>query len=194
MANLTNQTRYSTIAILLHWAIALLIIGQVIGGLVMTKLLPNASSLTFEIYQMHKSFGITILALSLLRLLWRLGNRPPNLPEKMAGWEKQIAAVTHIAFYIFMIGIPLIGWAMVSVSPFQIPTYIFDLIKLPHMPFWEGVSDPKALETQFKSLHKYAALAMVGLLVLHIGAALKHHIRDRDNVLIRMLPISKQRN
>ncbi len=189
-----SVNRYSGVAILLHWLVAVLIIGQLSGGVLMVKFLPKTSSLTFEIYQLHKSIGILILILSMLRLLWRLGHQPPAHPETMASWERGIASLTHITFYGFMIVIPLIGWAIVSVSPLQISTYLFDTIRLPHLPFWEGVADTKALEDLFKWLHEYLAFAMAGLLALHIGAALKHHFKDRDNVLVRMLPILKQRN
>lgn len=180
--------RYSRGAMILHWLIALMIIGQVTGGLVMTKLLPKSSSLTFEIYQLHKSFGITILLLSLIRLGWRLTHKPPELPLTGPQWQNRIAGVTHVAFYAFIILIPLSGWAMVSVSPYNIPTVLFDVIPWPHLPFWEGVADKKPIEGQFKQLHEYMAFSMIALLVLHIGAALKHHYKDHDAVLARMVP------
>jgi len=186
--------RYSSIAIFLHWSIALLIIGQIVGGLVMVEFLGKGSALKFEIYQWHKSFGILILALSILRLLWRLTHRPPSLPDKMPGWERRLAGFTHIAFYGFLIGMPLVGWAMVSVSPLGISTYLFETIRLPHMPFWEGQDNLVDLENLFKQIHEYMGFAMIGLLLLHIGAALKHHFHDRDDILSRMLPMIKSPN
>ncbi len=186
--------RYSSIAIFLHWSIALLIIGQIVGGLVMVEFLGKGSALKFEIYQWHKSFGILILALSILRLLWCLTHRPPSLPDKMPGWERRLAGFTHIAFYGFLISMPLVGWAMVSVSPLGISTYLFETIRLPHMPFWEGQDNLVDLENLFKQIHEYMGFAMIGLLLLHIGAALKHHFHDRDDILSRMLPMIKSPN
>ena len=154
----------------------------------MTKILSSSSSLTFEIYQLHKSFGITILLMSLLRLGWRLTHKPPALLTDVPAWQNRIAGLTHVAFYVLIIGIPLSGWAMVSVSPYNIPTILFDVIPWPHLPFWEGVADKKAIEGQFKDLHEYLAFGMIALLVLHIGAALKHHYKDHDAVLARMVP------
>ncbi|MEO0613217.1 MAG: cytochrome b [Pseudomonadota bacterium] len=180
--------RYSRVAQVLHWFIALVMIGHVIGGVAMTKILSRTDALTFEIYQLHKSFGITILILSFARLGWRLTHRPPALPSVMPDWQKRISHLTHVAFYGFMILIPLSGWAMVSVSPYNIPTVLFDVIPWPHLPFWEGVADKKPVETLFKQLHELMGLMMVALLALHIGAALKHHFKDRDGVLARMVP------
>ena len=180
--------RYSRGAIILHWLIALLIVGQVAGGVVMTKLLSKSSALTFEVYQLHKSFGITILILSLVRLGWRLTHKPPALPAAMPGWQKRVSGLTHLAFYGFIILIPVSGWAMVSVSPYNIPTVLFDVIAWPHLPFWDGAENKKAVESVFKEVHEYMVFAMVGLLAVHIGAALKHHFSDRDTVLARMAP------
>ncbi|MEL6379369.1 MAG: cytochrome b [Pseudomonadota bacterium] len=187
-ADLAARERYSRVAQALHWIIALLIIGQVIGGVAMTKVLPKTDALTFEIYQLHKSFGITILLLSVARLGWRLTHRPPALPAEMPTWQKRVSHFTHVAFYGFMIAIPLSGWAMVSVSPYNIPTVLFEVIPWPHLPFWEGVDDKKPVEAVFKQVHELLGLAMVALLALHIGAALKHHFKDRDGVLARMVP------
>lgn len=188
-----SQHSYSKVAIFFHWLIAILIIGQLAGGLIMVRVLSKGSSLKFELYQYHKSFGILILSLSVLRLIWRLTHRPPALPLTMPGWEKTLASMTHFIFYFFMLAIPLIGWAMVSVSPLGISTYLFEIVRLPHLPFWEGASDPAALEKQFKFIHEYLAFATIALLVLHIAAALKHHFHDRDDVLTRMLPFLRTR-
>lgn len=187
---MTNPTRYSLVAIILHWVIALLIIGQIIGGLVMVRVLGDGSSLKFELYQHHKSFGLTILFLSMIRLGWRLAHRPPALPEGMAGWERAGARFSHIAFYALMIGVPLGGWAVVSASPFaaSVPTYIFGVIPWPHLPFFENVEDRQALTEQLAQFHEWFALSIVALLVLHVGAALKHHYIEKDDVLTRMIP------
>jgi len=169
--------------------IALLIIGQAAGGLYMHNL-PNNSAIKFDLYQLHKSFGVTILLLTVLRLAWRLGHKPPPLPAAMAGWEKFAARATHVAFYALLVITPLAGWAMVSVSPTDIPTKIFGVISLPHMPFFEGVSDRAAVEDVIKEVHEYLAFTILGLLALHVGAALKHHFVNKDQVMSGMAPRS----
>lgn len=145
--------------------------------------LMDPSSLKFELYQYHKSFGIMILLLSVLRLVWRLTHKPPALPKHMKPWERRMAGVSHKAFYVLMIGIPLSGWAMVSASTFGIKTRLFKLVTWPHIP---GVPQSEALEAQLKDAHEILAGLVFLLLILHIGAALKHHFKDKDDILSRM--------
>jgi len=178
--------RYSKVAIAFHWAIALMIIGLIVFGILMTN--PDTPN-RFELYQLHKSFGICVLILSVARLLWRLGHKPPPLPEGMKTWEIAAAKFTHIAFYIIMFGMPLLGWAMVSSSEFAIPTQIFKTIPWPDIP---GLPRDKAVETVFKNLHHWIGKATIVLILLHIGAALKHHFINKDNVLARMIPILRR--
>ncbi|WP_417320533.1 cytochrome b [Emcibacter sp.] len=185
--------RYSTIAILLHWLIALLIVGMVGMGLYMTGLPDERMSEKFELYQLHKSFGVTVLFLSLVRLIWRLTHKPPSLPGHMPDWERFAAKATHWAFYGLMIGIPLSGWAMVSASPWNLPTVLFGAIDWPHLPYFSTVADKKAVEGMLKEVHELLAFGMLFLLVLHVAAALKHHFINRDNVLCHMLPVVKPR-
>jgi len=185
----TQSLNYSRIAISLHWMMAILIIGQIIGGVVMHNMDPT--SLKFSLYQWHKSFGILILGLSLLRLVWRLTHKAPALPKDMKPFEVLAAKFTHVAFYALMIGIPLSGWAMVSASETGIDTVLFKLIPWPEMP---GIADSEVLETRLKDLHEILAKATIVLIVLHVGAALKHHFVNRDTVLSRMLPIIKPKS
>lgn len=183
-----KTNRYSKVAIWLHWLIALLIIGQLVGGKVMTWMGPT--TLKFELYQYHKSFGIMILLLSLLRLLWRLGHKPPALPAGMKTWERRAASISHKAFYVLMIGIPLSGWAMVSASTLNIKTKLFKTVPWPHIP---GIPQSEGLGTSLKTAHEYLAILVFLLLAMHIGAALKHHFKNKDDVLSRMIPWIKPR-
>ncbi len=180
-----GHDRYSAVAVVLHWTIAILIIGQIAGGLYMHRL-PNTSAIKFDLYQLHKSFGLTILALMLIRLGWRLMHRPPGLPSAMPPWQKWIARATHWTFYALLILTPLVGWAMVSVSPKDIPTEWFGAVHVPHLPFFDGVIDRARVEDLYKEIHEYLAFAILYLLALHVGAALKHRFVDRDNVLQSM--------
>lgn len=186
---------YTLVAIILHWLIALLIIGQIIGGWAMTHIIEDGSTTQFELYQLHKSFGISILLLSLGRLAWRLTHPAPPAPVDAPLWERRIAKITHILFYVLMIGVPIGGWALVSASPYaqSVPTYLFGVIPWPHLPFFSGIEDREAITGFISEMHERFAFATGALLILHIGAALKHHFINHDDVLARMLPFIKKR-
>lgn len=187
------QARYSRGAILLHWLIAILVVGQIAGGLYMVGIPKDQAALKFQIFQLHKSFGITILLLTIVRLLWRLGHKAPALPAAMPGWEKAAARGSHFLFYALLLVIPLLGWAYVSVAPLNVPTVLFGVIEWPHMPFFAGVADRKEVAEVFAESHEIAAKVAIGLLILHVAAALKHHFISGDNVLARMLPLVRPR-
>ena len=181
-----SPDRYSIIAIGFHWLIAVMIIGLIIFGILMTN--PDTPN-RFALYQLHKSFGICVLILSVLRLLWRLGHTPPALPKDMKGWEIAAAKVTHIAFYVIMIGMPLLGWAMVSSTELVIPTKIFKTIPWPDIP---GLPRDNAVSDIFKNLHYWIGRATIILILLNVGAALKPHFINKDNVLGRILPLLRK--
>ncbi len=184
------STRYTRIAILLHWVIALAIILQLASGLWMEDAIKDkqTQALAYKIYQWHKSLGLTVLLLSVVRLGWRLTHAAPALPSHMPRWERVAAHTSHVTFYVFMITIPLLGWAMVSSSPLGLPTVVFGLFEWPHIPWLAEAQHKQLYEGWFKAGHEYMALATLGLLCIHIGAALKHHFIDRDAVLARMVP------
>ena len=115
--NAEVSSRYTGVAIALHWAMAALLVFMIWLGWNMDE---NEAR-----YQLHKSIGITILFLALARLAWRFANPPPPLPEGMPGYERTASHLVHLAFYALMIGIPLGGWFMVSVSPLHVPTVLF---------------------------------------------------------------------
>lgn len=191
MSNGVARTdRYTRVAIMLHWLIALAIIGQFATGLWMVDAIraPETLAQAFQVYQLHKSVGLTVLLLSLARLAWRLGHRPPPLPDGMSGGARLVARVTHGFLYVAMVAMPLIGWAMVSASPLGIPTVVYGLFTWPHIPFLFEASDKPALEALFKSMHRYLGYVMGAVLTLHVLAALKHQFIDRDGLLGRMMP------
>lgn len=188
MATPSLQT-YSRVAIALHWVIAVMIISMfVLANLMGNPETPNR----FALYQWHKSIGITIFLLTFLRLGWRLTHRPPPLPEDMKSWERRVAKLTHIGFYVLMLGVPLLGWALVSASPLGIPTKLYGIIPWPHLPVLSGLEDKKAASEFFAKLHEIGAKLFFVLIVLHVAAALKHHFINKDNVLARMLPFIKK--
>ncbi len=174
-----STQRYTRVAMWLHWAIALVIIGNLIGGLVMEDL---PQSIRFLAYQMHKSFGLTVLFLTLARIAWRFMNPPPPLPAGMTSFERIASHGVHLAFYVLMIAIPLTGWAMVSASPTGVPTILFNVIPWPDLP----IAASETTEDFFYEAHEYLAFGAIGLLVLHVAAALKHQFVNKDGLLGRM--------
>ncbi|MEO1193884.1 MAG: cytochrome b [Pseudomonadota bacterium] len=189
------QERYTSVAIALHWLIAASIILQLASGLWMADAInePATQALAFEVYQWHKSLGLTVLILSLLRLLWRLTHRVPGLPDGMKPWEIMAAKATHVLFYVIMIVMPLTGWVIVSASAFGLPTLYWGLFTWPHLPITGLASETKAvIENIFGEVHALLGYGTIGLLALHVGAALKHHFIARDAVLARMLPFLKR--
>jgi cytochrome b561 len=171
-----------------------MLIGNFAGGLFMEGLLsPDATSeqkkLGFQIIQLHKSSGLTILVLSLLRLALRLGKGTPPYPDHMTPLERTLAKTTVWGFYAVMILVPLTGWVMVSASPLGFPTIWFGLFEWPHLP----VETSKATNEAASEVHEIIAFVGAGLLGLHIVGALKHHFLDRDDVLARMLPLVRRK-
>lgn len=176
-----HHSRYSTVSIVLHWTIAALIIANATFGGWMED---ASDSEKLGYYQLHKSVGITILALSLLRLGWRVGHPWPAFPNAMRRWERLLARSTHILFYVLMIGAPLLGWAAASAggAP-EVPLY--GAIPAPNLPL--PLNDD--LADELGDLHKLMLKAIYVVLALHVVGALKHHFFDKDEVLHRMLPL-----
>lgn len=179
-----SKEAFGLAAVTLHWAIAAAILYMIWLGDYMTEAEDYAA------YQLHKSLGITILAFSLLRLLLRLVDRPPPLPAAMPRWERWAAHATHWAFYALMIGIPLSGWALITASPSgdMIRTRIWGALELPALPWLKSVADREAVADRLEDLHGALGTVLLVLLALHVLAALKHHVWNRDTVLSRMLP------
>ncbi len=177
-----SRSRYSSVAIALHWTIALLIVANVIGALV-AESIDKATAAT--IMALHKSNGLTILVLSLGRLGWRLTHGFPPFPASTPAWDAFLARANHVAFYVMMIAVPLAGWMMVSADPG--PLQWFGLFGWPKLPV-----DRATGETAHDA-HVILALTTVALVPLHVAGALKHHFIDKDNVLARMLPLVRAR-
>jgi cytochrome b561 len=187
MATTVPLVRYSAVAIVLHWLIALGIIALLAMGLVMTQL-KLAPAVLFPLYQLHKSVGITVLFLVVLRVIWRLTHRPPALPAAMPAPERAASSVAHLLLYGLMLYMPLTGWAVVSTSPLNIPTVLYGLVPWPHLPVLSGLTDKKPVEAVLETLHAWGAWVVIGVVTLHVAAALRHHLITRDDILHRMLP------
>ncbi len=145
----------------------------------------------FALIQLHKSIGITVLLLSLVRLAWRLTHRPPPLPAGMATWEKVLAKVAHVGLYVIMIGLPITGWIMVSASRIQVPTLLYGVIPWPHVPGLAHLAEPakSAWHGFGETGHEVLAWGAYVLVALHVAGALKHQLLSKDEpVLAHMVP------
>jgi cytochrome b561 len=165
---------YSRVARWLHWAMAIMIIGNLVGGL-----LHDVDPAL--IMPLHKASGITLLFLTLLRFGWRLTHRPPAFPASMANWERWASTIAHNALYALMILVPLTGWLMSSAG--SRPLTWFGLFDIPKLP----VEQSEAFGEMMSERHEVLAFAMIGLLVIHLAAALRHHFIKKDGMLARML-------
>lgn len=155
----------------------------------------DTKALAITGFQLHKSLGLTVLALSLLRLLWRLTHRPPPMPATMPAWERFAARGVHAAFYGLMIGLPLSGWLMVSAQwdggkPLNVPTLWFGVFEVPHLFGLNAMADEvrATFAHNAEETHEWLAKGTAALLLMHVAAALKHHFINRDSVLIGMAP------
>lgn len=178
-----STSRYSATAMWLHWLLAVAIVSAFGVGLYVEGLPFSPQKL--KLINWHKWAGVTILALSALRLLWRLTHRPPALPAKvslgMPGWQVSAYHATHHLMYALFFIVPLAGWAYSSAKGF--PIVWFGVLPLPDL-----VGKDEALAQILKGVHALAAFALMGLVALHVAAALKHHLIDRDGLLERMRP------
>ncbi len=181
-----TSTGYGSAAIAFHWIMAALMIGLFAVGKYMTGLDPTAPD-TFAIYQWHKSFGFVVLALAALRLLWRLVNPSPALPADMPAYQRIVAHLSHAGLYAVLFALPISGWLMVSASPWGIPTVLFDVIPVPHLPVPEVLGTKAQAEEFLKEVHELLGFVLLGLVAAHVAAALKHHFLNRDTILKRIV-------
>ncbi|MGI9484629.1 MAG: cytochrome b/b6 domain-containing protein [Geminicoccaceae bacterium] len=171
---------YGGIARVFHWLTALLILALFALGWYMTDLEPSDPS-TFNLYQIHKSIGVTVFTLALLRLAWRLTHKAPPWPEHMATWERFAATGAHWALYGLILLQPLLGVLQSNAANF--PIVFWGHFELPAL-----IGPSETLDYVLKQLHHLLANALAGLVLLHVGAALRHHIQLKDSVLRNMLP------
>ncbi|MDE2157100.1 MAG: cytochrome b [Xanthomonadaceae bacterium] len=180
----SNDRQWGAVARFFHWTMALGILGNGVWGLLMTEMKPSMSKIS--VYALHKSIGLTLLALLLLRLLWRsVDRRPPDEPAPR--WQQRAAHLVHGVLYVLIAAIPLSGWWYNSLRGFALQWF-----KLFNLPALAGRNIDAA---QFAhAVHEYLFWLLLLVLVAHVGAALKHHVFDRDNVLRRMLPFGRPRH
>jgi cytochrome b561 len=174
------RDRYTPTAIVLHWLIAVLLLGQFAFGLVLEDIPRGTPERGFYV-NLHKSSGIVIGLLVLLRIFWRLRHTPPPLPATMPAWQQHASRLTHVALYLCMVVMPLSGYLASNFSKHGVK--LFNLVRLPP---WGP--DDKALYTLFNQTHQLTALLLALFVGLHVLAVAKHMLIDRDGLLWRMWP------
>ncbi len=179
MARAFPAIGYTRTAIALHWVVAFGIFGTFSLGLYMHELALSPTKL--KLYSYHKWAGVTIFLLMLVRLTWRATHPAPPLPDHMPRWQRLAAHSIHHLLYLLILAIPLTGWLMSSAKGFQ--TVWFGVLPLPDL-----LDKSKELGEALSEVHEALNFGMAALVVAHVGAAVKHHLVDRDNVLARMLP------
>ena len=180
MTLVNTAERWGPVSKWLHWVIVVLLLGMSIVGLLMGDL-PRTPSY-FWVYTAHKSTGLVILGLVLLRLGWRLYAGAPRPVPGTPGWQHRIAVTTHVLLYGLILAMPLSGWLYDSASGLR-PLRWFGLFDVPKL-----VAPDEALAAFSRGAHEWLFLCIVALVALHAGAALYHHLFLRDATLLRMLP------
>lgn len=186
-----DEGRYSPVAILFHWTMAALVILQLLWGWWMSRLPVGADKVAA--YDLHFLIGVLMITLALGRALWRMLAPGPINDADKPGWESAAAHVTHYVFYLCLFGLPLTGWAMISATAREEELSLLYVIPWPLMPF--GALEPATrwrIEAVSEWMHWGLIVTLLILIPIHAGAALKHHLIDRDDVLHGMLPVLPQ--
>ena len=184
----TAQQRYTAVAIALHWAIALMILGLIAVGWIMEAMPGGPGSPKTAIIQLHKSFGITVLLLTIVRIVWRLMNPPPPEPA-MPALQKFAASAVHVLLYVLMIAMPLTGWIMASAEIGLHETRYFGTFEM-YVPGIPGLPEDtrKPLAEGFEQVHGNLPWVIIALLALHVAGAIKHQFIDKDHLMARIAP------
>lgn len=175
---LAHPDRYSRGAIWFHWVIAVLVIVNLTIGLLHDSLLDGVAAAM----PLHRSIGLTVLVLTLGRIAWRLGHRPPPLPATITAWERFAANAMHASLYALLLIMPLTGWMLVSGAKNPHPFSWFGLFGVPLLPV------SRATGGIAHDSHTLLGFLMAALVLIHIAAALRHHFLLRNSILARMAP------
>ena len=183
MTHLANtERRYGTVAIILHWLMAVLLIALIALGVYMASL-PDVGFDTKKIALIlyHKQLGILALVVAALRLAWRVGNALPQLVEELPEWQKVTALFVHLCFYGLMLALPITGWLLSSAAGFTVS--FFGVFDLP-----DFVSHNDRLFHTFADIHRWLGYVLIVFILIHAVAALRHHVLFNDETLKKMLP------
>lgn len=174
-----TERTWGTVAIALHWLIAIMILGQLLLGTIAAE--ARISPLKLDLFAWHKSVGVSILVLVVLRIAWRLGNPPPNAPEGIMVWEERVAKAGHRLLYLLMVAVPVTGWWVSDTS--RIPFRLFRTFPVPDL-----MAPDRELSELAADVHGVLAMLLLAVIVVHILAAFRHHFVLRNDTLLRMLP------
>ncbi len=177
-----SPIRYNSVAIALHWVMALAIFIMLASGVAM-EYAPLDQNLKFNMYQWHKGGGVLLLLAVVFRIIWRFATARPDIPETFNPIERKAAHLGHWALYAFMLIMPLSGWMIVSTSVYGLPTIVFGWFEWPHIP---NVQGNEMLHEGAELIHLVIAILLALALVAHIGAVVKHAVKDGHNLLPRM--------
>ncbi len=178
-----TKIEYALITKAFHWSMALIIMGLLLLGFYMADL--DRTPFKFELYGWHKSFGVLILGLVVLRILWKFTNAKVEKFSSHKVWEKSLAKIVHILLYISMIGIPLTGWLMSSAGGHDVQLFGLSLPAL--------ITKDEKFGALMNLSHEILAYLLITVIFLHIAGAFKHHFMDKDGTLIRMMAKPAQR-
>lgn len=173
------QGRYNNVAIALHWVIAAGVLVMIGLGWYMTGI-PKGTPERAFFFNLHKSIGVTVGVLALIRLWWRATHRPPALPDSMPSWEVTAAKLNHALLYACIIAMPVIGFLASNFTKYGVKYFGLQV-----GPFF---AEDQALRDALQAVHGFLSYVLVALVVLHVGAAFKHLLMDKDGVFQRMLP------
>jgi cytochrome b561 len=173
------KERYVLGSIIFHWLMAILILGLLGLGWYMVGI-PRGTPPRGYFFNLHKSFGLISIVAIAFFIGWRLRNTPPRYPDTMARWEIRLSRLAHWLMYFFLIVVPLSGYIEANLTPYGIKFFGY------HLPAW-GPND-KYIDTILVNVHIYTANAFATLIAVHIGAAIKHWVIDKDRILQRILP------
>lgn len=177
--NGSGTSRYTTTSIVFHWIIAILTLTMIGLGSYMTDV-PKGSPDRAFYFNLHKSIGVTTALLVLARLWWRAKNPPPPLPTSMPDWEIKAAKISHALLYMCLIVMPLSGFSASQFTKYGV--IFFGLFKIPPMG-----SENKVIYDLLQGIHGVTAALLIALVVIHVLAAFKHLLINRDKVFQRML-------
>lgn len=176
-----SSTEYGSVAKWFHWGLFILILVMLTVGFVLGYDLISNKALDHALVALHKQIGLIILVLMIFRGVWALNNIKPTLPAHIKPWEKLAERVVHILLYVLLIAMPLSGWIMSTASG-KPPQFFGMALPLPAVP------SSKILGHLFFNIHAIIAVSLIGLIFIHVAAALKHFWIDKDNVLQTMWP------
>lgn len=174
----TAGSRYTKVAIWLHWLIGLAVLTNIVLAM-LTEGLPRETRRAAM--DVHKALGIAVLVLTVIRILWRVGHKPPPLPAAIPTWQQWLGKITHVLFYVLLILLPLSGWVWMSAA--DRPIDFFGLFTIPTI-----VAPNEGLADVMHDRHEVLGLTMLALAAVHILAALKHQFVDRTGLIGRMNP------